>query len=386
MVLRGHGGDRAGLLLLLAMGWSLSALGVAAAPLEDVFTVSGVAVDAEAETATAARELALAEGQRQAFRRLVERLVLGADQARRPELAEPALTALVQGIEIQEEKTSSTRYLAKLTISFKKDEVRQLWRDRALRFSETVAKPILVLPVYQVAGTEVLWDDPNPWREAWLAREKGDSLISMLVPVGDLADIGAISPLQALAGDGERLGAIAARYGVDEAMVARASLSFDLSVGAPRLEVSLSQFGPSGDHLIIESFVGDSREVVDALLARAAREITLQLEDNWKRDTQLEFDRKMRLSATVPLSSLGDWLVVRERLGAVSMVVGIELSSLSKSSAQVVLNYLGDPGKLAISLAQRDLELSEEDGFWMLKLRQARALPVPPAASSTAAE
>jgi hypothetical protein len=386
MGLRGHGGDRAGLLLLLAIGCSLAALGVAAAPLEDVFTVSGVAVDAEAETAAVARELALAEGQRQAFRRLVERLVLGADQPRRPELAEPALTALVQGIEIQEEKTSSTRYLAKLTIRFKKDEVRQLLRDRALRFSETVAKPILVLPVYQVAGTEVLWDDPNPWRDAWLALEKGDSLISLLVPAGDLADIGAIGPLQALAGDRERLGAIAARYGVEDAMVARASLSFDLRVGAPRLEVSLSQYGRSGDQVIIESFVGDSAEVVDALLARAAREITLQLEESWKRDTQLQFDRRMRLSARVPLSSLGDWLVVRERLDAVSMVVGIELSSLSKTSAQVVLNYLGDPGKLAISLAQRDLELSEEDGFWMLTPLQAPARPVTPAASSTAAE
>ena len=386
MVLRGHGGDRVGLLLLLAMSCSLSALGVAAAPLEDVFTVSGVAVDAEAETAAAAREPALAEGQRRAFRRLIERLVLSADQLRRPELAEPALTALVQGIEIQEEKTSSTRYLATLTISFKKDEVRQLLRDRALRFSETVAKPVLVLPVYQVAGTEVLWDDPNPWRDAWLAQEKGDSLISVLVPAGDLADIGAISPLQALAGDRERLAAIAARYGVENAMVARALLRFDFSVGAPRLEVSLSQYGVSGDQLIIESFLGASREVVNALLDRAAREITLQLEENWKRDTQLQFDKKMRLSARVPLSSLGDWLVVRERLDAVSMVVGIELSSLSKSSAQVVLNYLGDPGKLAISLAQRDLELSEEDGFWMLTPHQLPGEPVTPAANSTAAE
>ncbi len=386
MVLRGHGGDRVGLLLLLAMGCSLSALGVAAAPLEDVFTVSGVAVDAEAETAAAARGPALAEGQRRAFRRLIERLVLSADQLRRPELAEPALTALVQGIEIQEEKTSSTRYLATLTISFKKDEVRQLLRDRALRFSETVAKPVLVLPVYQVAGTEVLWDDPNPWRDAWLAQEKGDSLISVLVPAGDLADIGAISPLQALAGDRERLAAIAARYGVENAMVARALLRFDFSVGAPRLEVSLSQYGVSGDQLIIESFLGASREVVNALLDRAAREITLQLEENWKRDTQLQFDKKMRLSARVPLSSLGDWLVVRERLDAVSMVVGIELSSLSKSSAQVVLNYLGDPGKLAISLAQRDLELSEEDGFWMLTPHQLPVAPVTPAANSTAAE
>jgi hypothetical protein len=368
---------------MLALGCSPIILPVTAAALEDVFTVRGVAVDAEAETAATARELALAEGQRQAFRRLLDRLILRADYPRRPDLAEAPLTALVQGIEIEEEKTSSTRYLGKLIISFKKDEVRQLLRDRALRFSETVAKPMLVLPVYQVAGTEVLWDEPNPWRDAWLKRERRDSLISVLVPAGDLADIGAVSPQQALAGDRERLAAIAARYGVEDAMVARAALSFDLTIGAPRLEVSLSQYGPSGDQVIIESFVGVSREVIDELLARAAREIVLELEEAWKRDTLLQFDREMRLSARIPLTSLGDWLVVRRRLDGVAMVIGVELSSLSRSHAQVVLHYLGDPGRLAISLAQRDLELSEQDGFWTLKPRRAPAEPTEPAPTPT---
>lgn len=388
MALRGHGGAWARVLMAIALGGALLVLPLTAAAIEDVFTVRGVAVDREAETAAAARELALAEGQRQAFRRLLERIVLRADYPRRPDLAEAPLTALVQGIQIEEEKTSATRYLGKLTITFKKDEVRQLLRERGLRFSETVAKPMLVLPVYQVAGTEVLWDEPNPWRDAWLERERSDSLISVLVPAGDLADIGAVSPAQALAGDRERLGAIAARYGVADTMVARAALSYDLTIGAPRLEVSLSQYGPSGDQVIIESFVGIPLEVVDELLVRAARKIVLELEESWKRDTLLQFDRKMRLSARIPLTRLGDWLEVRERLDGVAMVVEVELASLSRSDAQVVLHYLGDPGRLAISLAQRDLDLSEQDGFWTLKVREAPADPTAPvpAPTGTAAE
>jgi hypothetical protein len=35
----------------------------------------------------------------------------------------------------------------------------------------------------------------------------------------------------------------------------------------------------------------------------------------------------------------------------------------------VILHYLGDPSQLTLALAQLDLELLEEDGFWTLALR-----------------
>jgi hypothetical protein len=300
-------------------------------------------------------------------------MTLRADYPRHPRLDGAALTALVRGIEFEEEKTSSTRYIAILKITFKKSEVRDLLRQAGLRFSETVSKPILVLPVYESAGTQSLWDDLNPWREAWRTRERRDGLVPLLLPTGDLTDVGAISPQQALAGDTARLTAIAYRYGVEDSIVARAAFSVDLASASPRLEVALNQYGPSGERTIIESFSGTTRDQVDELLRRAVAEISLEIEETWKRETLLRFDRATRLSARVPLSGLADWLAVRERLGTVSLVRRIELASLSKTNAQVVLHYLGDPGQLAISLAQHDLKLIEEDGFFSLRLRAAPA-------------
>jgi hypothetical protein len=352
----------------------------------DVFTVTGVAVDAKAETAAAAREIALAEGQRQAYRMLLERMTLRADYGRHPRLGQVELTSLVRGIEFEEEKASSVRYIAKLIITFKKREVRNLLRGAELRYSETVSKPILVLPVYESAGAFSLWDDLNPWREAWRTRERRRSLVPLLLPTGDLADVGAISPSQALAGDTARLAAIAYRYGVDDTIVARAAFSVDLATSTPRLEVSLNQFGPSGERTIIESFVGATRDDVGALLERAVAEITVELEETWKRETLLRFDRANRLSARVPLKRLADWLAVRERLGSVSLVRSIELDGLSKSSAQVILHYLGDPEQLAISLVQHDIELIEEGGFFILRLRAATSRPATSAAGRSTAE
>lgn len=352
----------------------------------DVFTVTGVAVDAEAETAAAAREIALAEGQRQAYRLLLERMTLRADYGRHPRLDGAELTALVRGIEFEEEKVSSVRYIAKLIITFKKRAVRELLRGAGLRFSETLGKPVLVLPVFESAGASSLWDDINPWREAWRTRERRRSLVQLLLPTGDLADVGAISPRQALAGDTARLAAIAYRYGVDDTIVARAAFSVDLATSRPRLEVSLNQYGPSGERTVIESFVGDPGDDIDALLGRAVAEITVELEETWKRETLLRFDRATRLSARVPLRRLADWLAVRERLGTLSLVRRIDLDGLSKSSAQVIIHYLGDPAQLAIALAQHDVELIEEGGFFILRLRATNSRPPAAAAGGSTAE
>ena len=132
--------------------------------------------------------------------------------------------------------------------------------------------------------------------------------------------------------------------------------------------------------------MGATRDDVDALLKRAVAEITVELEETWKRETLLRFDRATRLSARVPLRRLADWLTVRERLGTVSLVRSIELDGLSKSSAQVILHYLGDPGQLAISLAQHDVELIEEGGFFILRLRATTSRPAPSAAGTSTAE
>jgi hypothetical protein len=66
---------------------------------------------------------------------------------------------------------------------------------------------------------------------------------------------------------------------------------------------------------------------------------------------------------------LGEWLTIRERLESNAVVRRVELAALSRVDAQVILHYLGDPSQLTLALAQLDLELLEEDGFWTLALR-----------------
>ena len=351
-------------ILLGLLLWALSP--VVAIASDDVYAVENVAVDNTAETAAAARDVALARGQRQALRRLLERLTLAVDHQRLPAVAPTAIAEFVNGIEVSEEKTSPTRYIATLRVSFKKERVRALLRAQGIPFSETRAKPLLVLPVYRAAGAVRLWQNPNPWRDAWSNVTIGaDAPVPLVVPAGELADVSAISADQALAGDGRRLDVIADRYGVADVLVAFAELDIDLATRARRLQVSLRQLGPTGPNLVIESFSSGGQETEAAMISRAVADITTGIQEQWKEGTLIRFDEQRSISAQVPLRGLQDWIVVRERLVGNSLVQRVELTALSVVSARIVLHYWGDVDRLSVALAQSNLTLEQDsNGFW----------------------
>ncbi len=334
-----------------------------------IFTITDVAVDETAESASDARDIALAHGQRRAVQRVFRRLIVRADQRLLPQPTDQDIATLVQNIELSDEKTSFTRYLATMTVAFKPDLVRNYLRAAGLQFSETISRPRLVLPVFEAAGAINLWDPPNAWREAWEARRiSPDAVVPLVLPEGDLQDIGTIGPIQALAAEVRPLRSMAARYRVRDVLVAHATQVQDLAANRPLVHVSLRHIGPSSGAVTIETFTGESRDQVGALLAEAVQRTVERLEDDWKRDNYLRFDEPVRLSASFTLSTLSDWLEMRRRLAGAAVIRRVEIASITQSDAQVVIHYLGGPQQLGLALAQRDIDLVEEDGFWMLRL------------------
>lgn len=360
--------------LVFVAVWSLAvfaAAGNPAAQTSNVYEVTGVAVDVTAETATAARDKALAEGHAKAFRRLLERMTLRADHPRLPDLTAGGIATYVQDFSVSEEKTSATRYLAKLDFRFKQDEVRRLLTDQGFRFAETLSKPVLVLPVYREAGAMLLWDTPNPWRDAWASLPAAKGLVPLLLPLGDLTDIAAIGAEQAARGDLPRLAAVAGRYGTDDSLVVLAARATDPQTGTTLLEVTISRYGtPGAEQTLLRTFAAREGETPEALFSRAAAEIMLEIEDGWKRDNLLHFEDPAVIAVSIPIRQLPDWLSIRERLSEVAFIRYTDLVLLSRSEVRVNLHFIGSEEQLILALDQADLQLTREpDGEWVLRSR-----------------
>ncbi len=334
---------------------------------KSVYTVDDVTVDATDKTAAAARDVALVAGQRDAVVRLLMRLTPASHHALLPELGGERIARLIASMEIQSEKSSSIRYLADLTFNFKKDAVRRLLRNLNIPFSETRSKPVLVLPIYETAGATNLWDEPNPWRDAWRGIDPLDRFVPLIVASGDLTDVGLISVDQAVANDLERIAAIAKRYQVDDVVLVHAQLAQNLATGIPVLTVTVQRIGPAVDSTVISRFSGTSRHAVKTLMTESAKAIARNIEESWKRATRLEFTDKGRLSVRVPLSDLHQWIDVRARLMDAAAIRRIELRELTRTFAQIELYHFGDPEALSVALAQRNLLLAREDEFWVVR-------------------
>jgi hypothetical protein len=349
----------------------LAANQTAQAQVENIFEIRRVAVDVTAETATAAREIALAGGEATAFRRLLERLTLRSDHARLPELSRDEISAYVKDFSVAEEKVSAVRYIAVLNFRFKNESLRRLLINNHIPFAETLSKPVLVLPVYQAAGALFLFDDPNPWREAWRAFPEQDGLVPLVLPRGDLLDIAAIGPEQVLDGDTQRLDAIASRYSAGDTLVAHGTLRMNASGGSD-LKVFVTRYGTAQvSQTMVKTFSPVVGESLQSLLTRAASELISQVDDNWKEDNQLQFGQQAVVAVTVRIGRLADWLKVREQLAGVAVISRIDLVLLSRDEVRVNLHYIGDQDQLALALEQADLIITREGDNWILGLSSA---------------
>jgi hypothetical protein len=361
----------AGLLTPAVVGGPASAL----AP-DEVFVIGQVSVDVTAETALAARAQALVQGQVTAWKRLLARLTLPGDAEVLAAYAPDVIAPLIQGYEVLRERTSSVRYLADLSVSFNPEAVRRVLSEAGIPFAETPSRPVLIIPVMTSEGVGVLWEDPNPWREAWQNLPARDALLPVVVPYGDLADIRDLSTVQALRGDPRRLRVVADRYGARDVVVARVSRYFDVRDNLPVLEITIVRHGAGGmEETVIDSVKGQTPDDLIGLLDAGVSRVVVSLSSAWKRENLVRPGLEVRVTVVVPIDGFGRWLSIRRRLKDIGILRRWELLRLSKREALMDLWVQGDAEQLRNALRQRDLELHDGQVDYVLADRDQTIPP-----------
>jgi hypothetical protein len=358
--------------VLLGLGFALLAQAPGlAADERDIFTVAAVPVDATAANANAARDTARAEGERRAYRILLDRLTLAADHDKLPPANDALLDDLVSGFEVAKERVSGVRYLANYTYHFRADAVRAMLRKAGIAFAESRSKPVVVLAVLQGDAGAQLWEDPNPWRDAWAKAPPRRGLVPFVVPYGELQDVQAIDADAAVKGDPEHIQAIAQRYGGADVLVSVAKLGtadpHTLAVSSTRRSAEGATAAQSWD----KTYAAASGESDADLMLRAVAGTEQQVEEDWKTANLIDFGHAGTLNVRVPVETLKDWIAIRAKLAAIPAIQRSDLLALGRDEARLAIHYYGAPEQLQRALAQRDLALSGSDPDWVLTRRQA---------------
>src|SRR5215831_6666889 len=166
----------------------LAAIAVSSPPAEaqqNVYVAAGIPVDLTGDLATL-REKAMLQAQREGLKKVLASIA-SADALQGLQLPDDdTITTWVQDFEIEEEKTSASRYIGKFTFRFMADPIRQFLSTYGVAYAETESKAVLVLPVYTTeTGDTELWGPTNPWFAAWASRQQQPGLVPIKTPVGD---------------------------------------------------------------------------------------------------------------------------------------------------------------------------------------------------------
>src|SRR3954462_11977892 len=362
---------------VLALAVMLAAASVAGRPAQaqqNVYVAAGIPVDITGDLATL-REKAMLQAQRQGLQKVLSTIASPEDLKGVVLPGDDEITSWVQDFEIEEEKTSASRYIGRFTFRFMADPIRQFLTNQSIPYAETESKAVLVLPVYTTeTGDTELWGPTNPWFAAWASRQQQPGLVPIRTPVGDLPDTNAISATQALAGDKPRIQALADRYGVGDVMVAEAALQPPGADGKRVLALSVASYGADNVQNLKDQVVSETGDV-DQLLKDGVDKVAELVQNSWKQENLVDPNSRATVQVHVPFTALAQWVAVKRHLAQVNLIKSVNITHLSRNGADIELTYLGDEVQFIRALGQADLMItSSGEGLQTMTLSPGGAM------------
>lgn len=345
----------------------LALAGPAAA--DSVFTIGNYPVDAEAKNAVAAKEKAIADGQRAAFRSLLKRIVPVTAYKQIERLKEVEAANLVSGFSVRSERNSSTRYIASLDFTFQADAVRSVLAQHAVPYVDRQADAITLIVASRAKPGDATQTDRGDWRTAWSGLDLANSVTpARLTDLKSEIHSDTISMLEA--GDPSGLRIIANEYNSNRIVLAIA----EVDRASKKLHVTLTGEDTVGPLLLKRAYSVSDGDFAYASELAAVVALGV-LEGRWKAQIAPEggspglFDPNSNqpawaatssgfgdpVQATAVFSGPAQWNDMRANLLQMPGLDGLEILSVSERNAQLSFRYPGGVNALVQAAATSGL-------------------------------
>lgn len=339
----------------------------------DMYLVRDIPVDVTDENATIAREKAITEAQERGFYQLLERLTVPADMKDLPVLTTEDMLNLVQDYSVANEKTSSVRYIADVSVQFNPEAIQTFFQEYHVPYITSSADRSLIFPVYRPApdAPAQLWQEDNPWLQVWQNEKVTGDLVPLVVPIGDLTDQASIS--QESLSDEMMLDItpLYRRYQALSALMVEA----DVDKRLHQVKITIRPFQNERSYVGIISFFEPLDAPLKTVLKRAGQRTIPLLEKKWREQNAVRFDNPSSLVTIVPIQNLAEWIQIRERLDRIKLIKQYVVKAVRKDQAQIEIFFAGDLRPFLETVKREGLFLSPAKGdLW--HLRDLKDVPV----------
>jgi len=332
----------------LALALWFAASNAPAALADDLYTVSGVHVDASAASSAEAANIAIAQGRPRAWQILYRRLTREEDWPRQPALDPAALVRLSRAYVPANERRSTTRYVADITYEFNPEAVARALRDANIAFTQGAAHRILLVPMSPAYNN-------GPWAQAFLAPGLRDTVVpySLPAPADDL------SQLDFEGASWDDLAPAAGHVNATEAALVQAVYANG------KVTVNIRRLG-QGEPPTKTSVDVPLLQTVSTTYPAAAQAAVAAMDDLWKSRSVVNVNSRGTLVADVRVNSLEQWGAVQAALSGLDNVTSVQMVAMDLGYARLSIAYQGTQDQLRDSMSGQGLNLSGKPGAWII--------------------
>lgn len=191
------------------------------------YTIKNIEVRANGFSPSAAKELALQNGHKDAFHIMLQKLLDKKDIDRFSDVGNETIEFLIDSFQVQNEQIGPKSYKALVSFEFNKQRLEDFLRSKSVPFIVPVHKAILIMPVLSDGAKTYLFEKENTWFELWKTHNFNQALVTFVVANGDLNDINLLDAEDALIGSNHKIKAVAQRYHVSAIVVPYVSINIE---------------------------------------------------------------------------------------------------------------------------------------------------------------
>ncbi len=337
----------------------------------ELYLVPDVAVSADLASVTISREAAFANGQVEAFWRLMNKLAATEDIQRLPMFSQNDIAGLVQDVSVQEEKTTDTKYMGSVSVRFKPKAVQDLLTSYQIPFLMKEPPHYLVIPILLQNGETLVFEEDNPLRPVLAQTFKETKLYDTSFPIGDINELTAVQTYLTT-GDATALYPLLKTYGADRLLLVtvaqRGALVQVQSLVLPSTDKTDGQ-SVEQQHILPDGYL-------DNALPRLTKELVAEMTRGWRAVYTNHFEKPNSFYAIVRIDNLSEWRIIRDELKKATGVEAVYVRAYRGDSLLIELTYKGTSEQMAAHIADKTIlwpQVPHDRGFLSISLRKEDA-------------
>lgn len=365
----------------------------------NTYSVNNIAVDVKSDNSYKARNEAMVEARRDAYNILLSRIVDEQNRDYYAKASDTVIQSLIDNFEINREKASQHRYLANISVHFNPTAVntyigRQGFAspypdsgdfsvtngtDRYLGNASTTTeslqnKKTLLLPWYGQGNDVTLWRDSNHWKTSWAQylSTVPNTQNEIILPIGDITDMQTFNPDKPLSFNTDNLNALLQRYGAQTAIIAmadplpnnllRVSLYQNTTMTPRFIDRFVIPMNATDPQKSLYPAIYKSVDTIKRISPETTSKIATPSPMNQTNETTppsfvIDNSSYLPVEAEIKLSSLQQWIGIKQSLNMVEGINNMNIKSLSANRAVITFRFMGSDETLRQALQRRGLNL-----------------------------